>query len=100
MAHDEGTTAADAPHAERAARTVGISAEASFADQRVLIEELVEAVAIFPDHLKVKVAGAPKINVLLGGVGLKESADVRVGGASCTLTPHTQSDWIPLPAAA
>jgi len=61
---------------------------ATFAERRVLIEELVEAVTIFPDHLEVKVAGAPKLNVRLGEVGLKESATSGVGGGTCTLTPR------------
>lgn len=61
--------------------------EAPFGERRVLVEELVESVAIFPDHLEVKVAGAPKLNVRLGEVGLKESAISGVGGGTCTLTP-------------
>jgi hypothetical protein len=55
-------------------------AAATFAERRVLVEELVEAVSIFPDHLEVKVAGAPTLNVLLSEVGLKESASSGVGG--------------------
>lgn len=34
------------------------------ADRRVLGEELVDAVTVFPDHLEVSVAGAPPLNVL------------------------------------
>ncbi|MCU1456081.1 MAG: hypothetical protein JWL73_173 [Actinomycetia bacterium] len=57
-------------------------AAATFAERRVLVEELVEAVSIFPDHLEVKVAGAPTLNVLLSEVGLKESATSGVGGGT------------------
>ena len=39
-------------------------------ERRVLIEELLEAVTVYPDHLEVAVHGAPTINVLLGEVGL------------------------------
>jgi hypothetical protein len=57
-------------------------ANANFRERRVLIEELVEAVTIFPDHLEVKVASAPRLNVRLGEVGLKESANSGVGGGT------------------
>jgi site-specific DNA recombinase len=39
-------------------------------ERRVLVEEMVEAVAIFPDHLEVKIEGAPKLNIALREVGL------------------------------
>jgi len=51
--------------------------EASEAERRVLVDELVEEVAVFADHLEVKVAGAPRINVTLEEVGLKVS---EIGG--------------------
>lgn len=51
--------------------------EASEAERRVLVDELVEEVTVFADHLEVKVAGAPRINVGLGEVGLKVS---EIGG--------------------
>ena len=57
-------------------------AATTFAERRVLVEELVEAVSIFPDYLEVKVAGAPTLNVLLSEVGLKESASSGVGGGT------------------
>ena len=37
-------------------------------------------VRVLPDHLEVKVAGAPPLNVLLGEVGLKAPEIVGVGG--------------------
>lgn len=46
-------------------------------DRRVLIEELLEWVTIFPDHMEVKVVGAPPLNVLYSEVGLKQS---QIGG--------------------
>lgn len=55
---------------------------ATFRERRVLVEELVEVVTIYPDHLEVKVAGAPRLNVLLSEVGLKESANCGVGGGT------------------
>ncbi len=51
-------------------------------ERRVLIEELVEAVGVFPDHLEVTVIGAPPLNVRYGEVGLKESGFVGVGGGT------------------
>jgi len=58
--------------------------EATDKERRVLVEELVEAVAFFPDHLEVTIAGAPKLNVGLSEVGLKEpeSRTVGVGGGT------------------
>jgi hypothetical protein len=47
-----------------------------------LIEELLEWVTVFPDHLEVTVAGAPPLNVLFKEVGLKESENVSVGGGT------------------
>jgi len=49
--------------------------EANESERRVLVDELVEEVAVFPDHLEVKVVGAPRINVTLGEVGLKVSGE-------------------------
>jgi hypothetical protein len=57
-------------------------------ERRVLVEELIEEVAILPDHLEVTVAGAPKINVLFEEVGLKQSETAGVGGPTCNLTPR------------
>ena len=51
-------------------------------ERRVLVEELVEAVGVFPDHLEVTVTGAPPLNVLYQEVGLKESGFVGVGGGT------------------
>jgi site-specific DNA recombinase len=49
-----------------------IWAAANEQERRVLIEELVESVDFFPDHLQVTVAGAPPLNVLLEEVGLQQ----------------------------
>lgn len=48
-------------------------------ERRVLIQELIERVTIFPDNLEVTVAGAPALNVLYSEVGLKGSEIVGVG---------------------
>jgi hypothetical protein len=55
-------------------------------ERRVLVEELIEWVTIFPDHLEVTVAGAPPLNVLFEEVGLKGSEIVGVGGPTRTRT--------------
>ena len=60
--------------------------EATDSERRVLVEELVEVVAVFPDHLEVTIAGAPKLNVDLSEVGLgsNRSQNVRVGGPTAS----------------
>ena len=56
--------------------------EASDAEKRVLLGESLEAVYVFSDHLEVAVKGAPRINVLLAEVGLKDRMSIGgVGGA-------------------
>ncbi len=55
-------------------------AAATDEERRVLVHELLEAVTVFPDHLEVKLHGAPVLNVLLGEVGLKVPEIVGVGG--------------------
>ncbi len=58
-----------------------IWSEATEQERRVLVEELVDRLAIFPDHLEVTIAGAPRLNVLLSEVGLREKVqNVGVGG--------------------
>ncbi len=47
-------------------------------ERRVFVEELVEEVALYPDHLEVVVAGAPRLNVLLEEVSV-QSSGVRGG---------------------
>jgi hypothetical protein len=47
-------------------------------ERRVLVHELVEEVALFPDHLEVAVAGAPRLNVTLEEVGV-QTGGVRGG---------------------
>ena len=42
------------------------------AERRVLVEELIEAVTVFPDHLEVRVVGAPPLVVTLAEVGLRD----------------------------
>ena len=44
-------------------------------ERRVLIEELIDSVTVFPDHLEIRVGGAPPLNVLYSEVGLKESGE-------------------------
>jgi site-specific DNA recombinase len=41
-------------------------------ERRVLVEDLVEAVSMFPDHLEVKVGGAPPLLIELSEVGLRD----------------------------
>lgn len=40
-------------------------------EQRVLVHELLEELAIFPDHLEVALAGVPRLNVTLEEVGVQ-----------------------------
>jgi hypothetical protein len=49
-------------------------------ERRVIIENMVESVTVFPAHLEVKVAGSPALHVLYSEVGLKGSENVQVGG--------------------
>lgn len=48
-------------------------------ERRVLIEELVESVTVFPSHFEISVYGAPTLKVLPGEVGMKQSGFVGVG---------------------
>jgi site-specific DNA recombinase len=56
-----------------------IWSSATVDERRDLVEELLESIAVFPDHLEVKVNGAPALIVLYGEVGLKVSEIVGVG---------------------
>jgi site-specific DNA recombinase len=51
-------------------------------ERRILIEELLEWVTVFPDHLEVKVTATPALNVLFSEVGLMGSDLVGVGGGT------------------
>jgi len=55
---------------------------AEYQERRVLVEEMVEWVTVFPDHLEVTVVGAPPLNVLYGEVGLKVPEIVAIGPPS------------------
>jgi hypothetical protein len=55
---------------------------ATEAQRRVLIDEFLEEVLVLPDHLDVKVHGAPPVHVLYQEVGPKESEFHRVGGGT------------------
>jgi hypothetical protein len=50
------------------------------AEHGMLVEEMIESIAFFPDHLEVKVAGVPRRKVGLSEVGLKEYQTVGVDG--------------------
>lgn len=54
----------------------GLWEAADDAERRVLVDELVQGVTVFRDHLEVNVAGLPAINVTLEEVGLKS----QIGG--------------------
>lgn len=51
-------------------------------ERRVLVDELLAGVTIFPDHLEVTVHGVPRLNVLLSEVGLAQSQNAGVGGGT------------------
>ena len=57
-------------------------------ERPVLIEELIDSVTVFPDHLEVTVGGAPPLMVLSSEVGLGESENVRVGGPTRNSAPR------------
>ena len=61
---------------------VEVWAEANERERRILVENLLEWIKVFPDHLEVKVAGSPPINVMLSEVGLKVPENVGVGGGT------------------
>ena len=52
--------------------------EATADERRILVQELLEEVSLFPDHLEVVVAGAPRLNVTLDEVGV-QNCGVRGG---------------------
>jgi hypothetical protein len=56
-------------------------------ERRVLIEELLEWVTVFPDHLEVKVTATPPLNVLFSEVGLMGSDFVGVGELAALARP-------------
>ncbi|MBK6670620.1 MAG: hypothetical protein IPG46_13470 [Actinobacteria bacterium] len=59
--------------------------EADDRERRVLIEDLVDAVYVYPDHLRVVACGAPPLKVELTEVGRRPPAgmgNVRVGGGT------------------
>jgi hypothetical protein len=63
-------------------------AEATDLERRVIVEELLESVAMYPDHLEVTVSGVSRLNVTLEEVGLTGGWQFRgVGGPS--RTSHT-----------
>jgi hypothetical protein len=62
-------------------------AEATDLERRVLVEEPLESVAMYPDHPEVTVSGAPRLNVTLEEVGLTGGWQFRgVGGPSRTMS--------------
>ena len=71
--------------------------EATEAERRVLVEELIEAIASFPDHLQVTVAGTPPLNVTLAEVGMRQ---LQIGGVEGgTFPPMTRETMLDLAAA-
>ena len=56
-------------------------------ERHVLIEDLVDAVYVYPDHLRVVACGAPRLNVLLSEVGLAAEPEKISGVGGATRTP-------------
>jgi hypothetical protein len=54
-------------------------AEADERERCVFVENLLEWIRVFPDHLEVRVVGSPAINVLMSEVGLQVPEIVGVG---------------------
>lgn len=62
--------------------------EATDDERRILVNDLLDGVWFFPDHLEVRVTGAPKMNVTLQEVGLTGgSSSQGVGEPTRTPTP-------------
>ncbi len=51
-------------------------------EQRTLLDELLDNVAVHPDHLEVAIHGAPRLDVQFSEVGLKHSQISGVGGGT------------------
>jgi hypothetical protein len=68
-------------------------AEADERERRVVVENLLACIKVFPDHLEVKVVGSPPINVLLSEVGLKVPENVAVGGPTSTISDWRLAAW-------
>lgn len=63
-------------------------AEATDLERGVIVGELLESVAMYPDHLEVTVSGVPKLNVTLEEVGLTGGWQFfGVGGATVLTLP-------------
>jgi hypothetical protein len=71
---------------------VALWQEATPAENRIPIEDLIDAVVIHPDHLQVLVNGAPPLNVTLAEVGLRDpmyETSVSEGGLEIPLSGAT-----------
>jgi len=64
-----------------------------YRERRILIENMVESVTVFPEHMEVKVVGSPALHVLYSEVGLKGSENVQVGGPMCTISDWRVTTW-------
>ena len=40
-------------------------------ERKVLVDELLDEVSLFPDHWEIQIAGAPRMNVLLEEIGVQ-----------------------------
>lgn len=98
---DEQTEAQLVAEFEEVAALLGamdIAALFSFAsevERRQLIDELIESVIVQPDHLQVKIHGAPSLNVALAEVGLRVENN-GVGGPDASVsTAGRLEPWQP-----
>lgn len=62
------------------------------AERRVLVEDLIEAVNVHPDHLQVRVVGAPPLLVTLAEVGLRDPGTRTCVPEGDSSTCDTRSD--------
>src|SRR6266511_180558 len=65
--------------------------EATDQERRILVEELLESVAMYPDHLEVTVSGVPRLNVPLEEVGLSGGWQLCGGGGPTS--PNCHPGW-------
>jgi hypothetical protein len=68
-------------------------AEATDLERRVLVEERLKSVAMYPDHLEVTVSGAPRLNVTLEEVGLTGGVAVSCRRGVANLTRTARRAW-------
>lgn len=71
-----------------------IRAEADDRERRILIEDQLEWIKFFTDHLEVKAAGMPPINIVYSEGDLRTGDNVRVKGPTRTFSDWRNDPWL------